>query len=160
MELMQIHIDGNANNIRFSCAHFIPGDWKCDRIHGHDYTISASVYGNLEGKSYFLDFSGAKRSLKEIADYLDHMVLVPKKNSRMKIEETGSNVRVQFKGKEYSFPSSEVRFLDISDTTAECLSIYVLDEFRKKLKEDVEAIEIEVHEGPGQYAKSEWHKGH
>jgi len=157
---MEIHIDGNANNIRFSAAHFIPGEWKCDRIHGHDYSISATIEGDLGDKSYFLDFTGAKKALRDIADYLDHMVLVPRKNSQMKIEEFDGSVNVSFRGKTYIFPAKEVRFLDVKDTTAECLSNYILDEIRKKLDPNLIRIEIEVHEGPGQYAKSTWVKGH
>ncbi len=157
---MQIHIDGNANNIRFSAAHFIPGEWKCDRIHGHDYSISATIEGELEGKSYFLDFTGAKKALRDISDYLDHMVLVPRNNKQMTIKEENGKVTVSFRDKTYMFPAREVRFLDIMDTTAECLSNYILEEVRKKLDPNLKKIEIEVHEGPGQYAKATWVKGH
>lgn len=155
---MDIYIDGNYTNIRFSAAHFIPGEWKCDRIHGHDYSISAKISGELDGNSYFLDFSSAKSSLKEIADFLDHRVLIPTKNKVMVIKEEKNSIYVKVKEKEYSFPSSECRLLPIMDTTAECLSIYVLEKFRESLKGSYDEIDIEIHEGPGQYARSVWKK--
>lgn len=155
---MEIYIDGNLSNIRFSSAHFIPGEWKCNRLHGHDYTISALISGKLNGNSYLVDFSGAKKILREISDYLDHMVLVPNKNQKMKIEKKGKNVEVSFGGKQYSFPSEEVKLLEITDTTAECISEYVLEQFKSKLNGEFEKIKIEVYEGPGQYASSEWIK--
>jgi 6-pyruvoyltetrahydropterin/6-carboxytetrahydropterin synthase len=153
---MDIYIDGNYTNIRFSAAHFIPGEWKCDRIHGHDYAISAKISGELGNNSYFLDFSSAKSSLKEIADFLDHRVIIPTKNKIMKIEEKGNTISVKVRDKEYSFPTSECRLLPIMDSTAECLSSYILDKFKNSLKGKYNEIEIEVHEGPGQYARSTW----
>ncbi len=155
---MEIYIDGNYTNIRFSAAHFIPGNWKCDRIHGHDYSISARISGDMTHKSYFIDFSTAKNSLKEIADFLDHRMLIPGQNKEMKIETQENNVVVRFRDKVYSFPSTECRILPIMDTTAECLSIYVLERFKDSIKEDIDGIDIEVYEGPGQYAKSTWKK--
>ncbi len=155
---MEIYIDGNYTNIRFSAAHFIPGEWKCDRIHGHDYAISARIGGELDGNSYFLDFSSAKSSLKEIADFLDHRVLIPLNNKVMKIEERDNKITVKVRDKEYTFPASECRLLPIMDSTAECLSSYILEKFRNSLKGGYNEIEIEVHEGPGQYAKSSWKK--
>lgn len=153
---MEIFIDGNYSNIRFSSAHFIPGDWKCSRIHGHDYSISVKLFGKMNGKSYFLDFSQAKANLKEIADFLDHRVLIPEKRRGIKIEKDAGNLNVKLEGKKYSFPEEESRLIPIRDTTAECLSEYILKKFVNSLKQRVEGVEIEVHEGPGQYAKSVW----
>ncbi|MCL5874768.1 MAG: 6-carboxytetrahydropterin synthase [Candidatus Thermoplasmatota archaeon] len=157
---MEIFIDGNYSNIRFSSAHFIPGDWKCSRIHGHDYSISVRIVGSMDDKSYFLDFSKAKSNLKEIADFLDHGVLIPEKRKGIILEEKEENLNVKLEGKIYSFPQEECRVIPVKDTTAECLSEYILDKFVKSLEQRVEEIEIEVHEGPGQYAKSKWkHEG-
>ncbi len=151
---MEIFIDGNYSNIRFSAAHFIPGDWKCSRIHGHDYSISVKIVGSMKDKSYFLDFSKAKSNLKEIADFLDHRVLIPEKRRGINIEEKEGYLKVKLEGKHYTFPVEETRVIPVKDTTAECLSEYILDKFVKSLEQRVEEVEIEVHEGPGQYAKS------
>ncbi|MGC8645019.1 MAG: 6-pyruvoyl trahydropterin synthase family protein [Thermoplasmata archaeon] len=153
---MEIYIDGNYSNIRFSAAHFIPGDWKCSRIHGHDYSISARVVGEMGNESYFMDFSKAKSKLKEIADYLDHRVLIPQLRPGIGIEESMGNVTVRLGGKRYSFPSDECRIIPVKDTTAECLSQYVLEAFLPIVDERVGEVDVEVHEGPGQYARSSW----
>jgi len=153
---VEIYIDGNYSNIRFSAAHFIPGDWKCSRLHGHDYSISVKIIGELNGKSYFLDFSKAKAKLREIADFLDHRVLVPELREGIRIEKRDANLIVILDGKNYSFPDEECRLIPVKDTTAELLSEFILDRFVKSLEQEVEEVEIEVHEGPGQYAKSVW----
>ena len=153
---MEIFIDGNYSNIRFSSAHFIPGDWKCSRIHGHDYSISVKIIGAMDDKTYFLDFTKGKSNLREIADFLDHRVLIPEKRKGIVFERKEGNLTVSLEGKKYSFPEEECRVLPVKDTTAECLSEYILDKFVKSLGLKVEQVEIEVHEGPGQYAKSIW----
>lgn len=153
---MEIFIDGNYSNIRFSSAHFIPGDWKCSRIHGHDYSVSVKIIGKMDGKSYFLDFSKAKSNLRDIVDYLDHRVLIPEGNADMILKRRERNLEVNLGEKSYSFPEEECRLIPIMDTTAECLSEFLLDRFVKSLNQDAEEIELEVHEGPGQYAKSIW----
>ncbi len=153
---MEIFIDGDYSNIRFSAAHFIPGEWKCSRIHGHDYSISVRITGSLGNKTYFLDFTKAKSILREIADLLDHRVLIPESRKGIKIERDGSNLKVLIEGKSYSFPEEECRLVPVKDTTAECLSEFVLNEFVKSLKQKVQQVELEIHEGPGQYAKSTW----
>ena len=156
--MVEIFIDGNYSNIRFSAAHFIPGDWKCSRIHGHDYSISVRITGSLGDKTYFLDFSKAKSKLKEIADHLDHRVLIPEKRDGISIGRREGNLIVRIEGKTYSFPEEEARIVPVKDTTAECLSQYILGRFIDSLDQEVEGVDIEVHEGPGQYAKSSWKK--
>lgn len=153
---MEIFIDGNYSNIRFSAAHFIPGDWKCSRIHGHDYSISVNIKGSMDGSTYLLDFSKAKSALREIADYLDHRVLIPEFRDGINIQKDDENLIIRLEGKMYSFPEEECRLLSVRDTTAECLSEYVLERFIKSLELTVERVDIEIHEGPGQYAKSTW----
>ncbi len=156
---MEIFIDGNYANIRFSSAHFIPGNWKCSRIHGHDYSISVRLMGSLEGKNYLIDFTKVKSALREIADGLDHRVLIPERRDGIAIREDGKNLTVEIEGKRYSFPVDESKIIPVRDTTAECLSKYILDEFLKSLGQRMEMVEVEVHEGPGQYAKSVWKEG-
>lgn len=153
---MDIYIDGNYSNIRFSAAHFIPGDWKCSRLHGHDYSISIMITGNLDDSSYFLDFSEVKSKLKEIADFLDHRVLIPDSNETIKVNSVGDKVIVEVGEKEYAFPENECRIIPVKDTTAECLSNFILKRFMESVDKRVEQIELEVHEGPGQYARSKW----
>jgi 6-pyruvoyltetrahydropterin/6-carboxytetrahydropterin synthase len=153
---MEIYIDGNYSNIRFSAAHFIPGEWKCSRLHGHDYHISVKISGELNDESYFLDFSEVKSKLREIAEYLDHRVLIPDGNRSMDVRTVNGKVHVNMGKKEYLFPAEECRIIPVKDTTAECLSDYILKKFVESIDHRVKDVELEVHEGPGQYARARW----
>ena len=74
-------MDGWRSNIRFSSAHIIHEYEKCGRLHGHTYAIHAKIYGEPDSKGIILDFSILKEKLREIADELDHKVLIPEKST-------------------------------------------------------------------------------
>jgi len=150
-----IYIDGWKVNIRFSSAHIIPDYEKCGKLHGHTYAIHAKISGKYDKNGIIMDFSQLKGALKEIADELDHKILIPEKNKLVKIEKNKTNIKVSFLEKSYSFPLSDCVFLPIFSTTAENLAMYVLEKIQSKITflENIENIEIGVDEGYGQGAK-------
>ena len=61
----------------FEAAHRVAGyPGKCDRMHGHSWTVEAVVRGrNLDDLGMLVDFKAVKGALKEILDELDHRYL-------------------------------------------------------------------------------------
>lgn len=61
----------------FEAAHRVAGyPGKCDRMHGHSWTVEAVVKGhNLDDLGMLVDFKAVKGALKEILDELDHRYL-------------------------------------------------------------------------------------
>ena len=58
----------------FSAAHFLRDyNGKCERLHGHNYTVYAHVRGSVlnEGGMLF-DFSRLKAALRQVCGTLDH----------------------------------------------------------------------------------------
>jgi len=49
----------------FAAAHIIAGHPKCGRMHGHNYTLLAKVYGQSEE---WLDFEEIKRTVDQLVD--------------------------------------------------------------------------------------------
>ncbi|MDH7516839.1 MAG: 6-carboxytetrahydropterin synthase [Candidatus Thermoplasmatota archaeon] len=150
-----IYIDGWKSNLRFSSAHIIPEYEKCGRLHGHTYAVHAKVNGKCDKNGIIMDFSLLKDILKQITDELDHKVLIPEKNTNVKIEKDNSSVRISFLGKKYVFPLVDCVFLPVGSTTAENLAGYVLDKLQKNIDipKNIESIEIGVDEGFGQGAR-------
>ncbi len=150
---MHLEIDGWQVGIRFSASHFIPGHHKCSRIHGHDYGVRARIYGE-EKDCMLYDFVALKKLLRGIADKIDHHIMIPTSQDYIKHRINGKAVVVEFEGKRYTFPKSDVVFLDVRLTTAEELAIFfarrVLEEIA--FPENVKGIEICIDEGPGQGA--------
>lgn len=147
---MMLEIDGWKVGIKFAASHFIPGHYKCSRLHGHDYGIRIRIYGDKGCVLY--DFVELKKKLRSIVEELDHHLLLPKSQEFIKHRIEGDQVIIEFEGKSYSVPMQDVIFLDVKLTTAEELSRYVAKRLMENVKfpPNVKGIEVAVDEGPGQ----------
>ena len=150
-----IEVDGWKANIRFSSSHILPGHPKCGYLHGHTYAIHSWIYGEKNEKGFIVDFSLLKSTLKEIADKLDHRVLIPKKNDYVSV--TKNEIRISTDKKNYVFPREDCILLPIQSVTAENLAEYILKELLKKinLSKNINKIDIGIDEGFGQVARAE-----
>lgn len=150
-----ITIDGWKSNIRFSSAHIIPEYEKCGRLHGHSYAVHLKMAGTLDKKGIIMDFSLLKDALKEIANDLDHRVIIPEKSKILKIERKKDSVEIISLKNKYVFPLNDCVFLPIDSSSAENLANYILKKFLEKvsLPKNIEGIEIGVDEGYGQGAR-------
>lgn len=148
-----IEIDGWKAGVRFSSSHLIPEYDRCSRLHGHTYAIHARIYGSIKDNGIILDFGIAKRKLKEIAEELDHKVIIPGKSPSVEVRE--KEVVLKSKGKVYVFPIEDCAILPLSSTSVENLAMYIIDRFVESIRdnENIEEVEIGVDEGPEQGAK-------
>jgi len=148
----RLELDGWKSNIMFSSAHILLGHKRCGVLHGHTYAINLKIYGNKDEQDFVIDFAHVKKVLRDIADSLDHKVLIPKDNSYFKILD--KEIIVEFEGKKYVFPKDDCIFLPMKNITAENLSQYVLDEMIKgfDIPENISKLEIGIDEGFGQGA--------
>ena len=138
----------------FCAGHFITyeGD-KCEPLHGHNYRTAVSLEGDLDENSYVFNFVTLKKLMRGICDRLDHRMLLPLSNARIKVEDDGDHVRATYNGKRYLFPKSDVVLLPIPNTTAEMLACWIAGELRKALDAaPLGAVEVEVEESFGQRA--------
>ena len=149
-----IRIDGWRSNIRFSSAHVIPEYEKCGRIHGHTYAIHTIIEGEKDAKGIIIDFSILKAILKNIANSLDHRVLIPGKSKSILVKEEMNQILFDSLGKKYMFPKEDCVILPLNSTSAENLATYILNELLKKLENtgQIHSIEVGVDEGYGQGA--------
>jgi 6-pyruvoyltetrahydropterin/6-carboxytetrahydropterin synthase len=150
-----ITIDGWRSNIRFSSAHIIHEYQKCGRLHGHTYAIHAKVTGKPDSKGIIVDFAVLKEVLREIANDLDHMVLIPKESSIAEVKKEKESVRIKAMDKKFVLPECDCRFLPIKSTSAENLASYILNQVLEKIEfpSGVDCVEIGVDEGYGQGAR-------
>ncbi len=149
-----ITIDGWKAKIQFSAAHVIPEYEKCGRLHGHSYAIHTKLHGSQDEKGIIIDFSVVKNLLRDIADQLDHKVLIPNESSVVTIQHSNHSIKLHSLGKIYVFPEEDCVLLPISSSSAEHLAEFVLTQFLSKLPSNhmLTKIEIGVDEGYGQGA--------
>ncbi len=154
-----LRFDGWKLNLHFSSAHCIPFHEKCERLHGHQYAVHMEIEGELDKETgWVLDFTQAKKVLKEIVGELDHRVLVPTAKGRVTHEITDKTVVMGIMDKRYVFPKEDCALLDISTTTAEQLATYILRQLTNKIEvpDTVHGIRVGVDEGYGQGAWTQW----
>ena len=149
---MRLEINGWTSKITFSATHIIPMHAKCGRLHGHDYAINAVIEGVIGKDGVIMDFISVKEFLRGVASELDHRVLIPRNDRRVKIE--GEYVTYEMGDKEVRMPTCDCALLDIQVASAETLAEFVLSRLLAKVEfpKNVSKIEIGVDEGRGQGA--------
>lgn len=159
--MLEVKIDGWQKGIRFSSAHTTPELGKCERLHGHTYALHCVIEGRQNPKGIVYDFVDITRALREIADEIDHLVLVPTRGGkRIRVNVVGDEVRMAVLGRRYSFPKDDCALLPIASSTAENLCQYVLKELvrRTAIPKQVSQIRVGVDEGYGQGAWCTWRR--
>ena len=127
--MASIKVDGWRSGIRFDAAHVIPHHPKCGRLHGHTYALHAEVSGDVDPKTGFvMDFGTVKDVLRDVADRLDHHVLVQAKSPHFQPKKLGTSVHFEIGLKHYAIPEEDALLLPIEATTAEAMCEYVADE--------------------------------
>jgi len=142
----------------FCSAHFIFfDDDKCERLHGHNYKVTAELEGPLDADHLVFDFIVLKKLLREIVNELDHRMLVPMKSRQLRIEKNEKEIRLNHREKQWVFPTGDCICLPIENTTAELMAKWIAE----RLREDIDRtskrrfdglIRMEVEESTGQSA--------
>ena len=149
----QIRVEG----VQFDAAHFATFGGECEPLHGHSYEVAAEIDGPLSEESWVVDFVEVKSILRGLCDEFDHRFLLQLQSRLLKIESTpGGWLIGSPSGVRYTLPASDVVALPIDNTTAERLAEWLSEKLAKTLAdrgiENVEAVTVEVWEGPGQRA--------
>lgn len=140
-----IRVDGWRSGIRFDAAHVIPHHPKCGRLHGHTYALHAEVHGDVDqATGFILDFGTVKDALREVADRLDHHVLVQTKSPHFSVAERPDGVEFAIGQKRYVVPRVDAELLPIEATTAEALAEFVADELLRVVAFPDTAMRLDV----------------
>lgn len=158
-ETFKVHV--TKDHLVFCSGHFISyeGD-RCERLHGHNYRTSVEIEGELDANYYVFDFIALKHRTKTITDELDHRMMLPTRNTLIRLEETPRGIHVRYRDREWLFPRDDCVLLPIENTTAELLARYIagrlLEELRQQHGYRPRVLRVEVEENIGQSATYEW----
>ena len=150
--MIRLELNGWDAHIGFSATHLLPGHFKCGRIHGHNYALSARILGEESEEGLVFDFLPLKRKLRKIADELDHRVLLAEGMNN--IEKKDDEIVVRIDGKKYIFPKEDTVILDINQVTTEELARHLLERVIEDIDfpPSIKVVEIGVDESRGQGA--------
>ncbi len=142
--------------LKFSSAHFITYGGKCERLHGHNYSVLVEIEGTLNDDKLVFDFTILKRLTKEICQTLNHRFLLPMRNPHLALIESFDAWEIHFEQKRYVFPRTDVVELPIDNSSAERLAEYICQELITRLAPystaNLHTIMVGVEEAPMQMA--------
>ena len=153
-----IHIHKASHH--FSAAHFtILSATRRERLHGHNYQVSANIESTVGESGLCFDYNKAKNAIQRLCTELDESVLLPTHSPHLKIERTDQQARIRFGEDEFVFPASDVTFLPISNITVEALAAWFLGRL-KDIPEisrlPISAMTVTVSSGESEHASVTW----
>lgn len=133
-------------------------DGSREPLHGHNYRVR--VKGNslsLDNEDMVFDFLDIKPIIRDICHSLDHKLLLPTNNSHLQTIQRQSQWELRTSdGSFFSIPQTDVLFLPVHNTSAECLAMYLANKVSTAVKLAYDftfaSLEVEVEETPGQCA--------
>jgi 6-pyruvoyltetrahydropterin/6-carboxytetrahydropterin synthase len=154
--LCTLHIDKESH--KFSAAHYtIFSASERERLHGHNYSVSACIVAVMGHNGFAADYNVYKRRLKALCDELDEYLLLPADSPYQQVERDGEVYRVRFAGEEMQFLCSDTRVLPIVNATVEEFARYLLQRLHEASPEpDLRELEVCVSSGPGQCGCASW----
>lgn len=144
--------------LKFSAAHFVTfADGSAERLHGHNYQISARLRGELDPAGMVLDACLLKQWARELCDELDEHVLIALQNPLLKVESDDGEIVVRRQGKTYVFPEDDCVLLHLPNTTMEHLARHLAERLAARLGMEpagarMTDLTVSVSENPGQTA--------
>ncbi|NND97350.1 MAG: 6-pyruvoyl tetrahydropterin synthase family protein [Pirellulaceae bacterium] len=149
-------VDVAKEQFTFSAAHFITfaGD-ICERIHGHNYGVRASVEGPLDENRYVVDFIALRDAVLKETQQLDHHVILPSDHAEIKIKNDDRETTATFRDRRWVFPNEDCVMLPVINTTAEeiarVIAQRVIEQTKEKFGNALSWIEVAVDENNGQW---------
>ncbi len=133
-------------SLSFDYAHILPLVEKCSVLHGHTSSVMVEIIGSMKN-NLVIDFSDAKRLVKEVIRELDHKFFI---NKKYIVEESKEYYRVAFDGPkgrfDISIPKHTAYILD-GEATVENLSTEIIRLLMKKMPSNVDALGVYIYEG-------------
>ena len=148
---------------RFSCAHMtVFPDGTKERLHGHNFQVTAALDLHDVSFARFLDFARVKSALDRLCEAWDERLLIAERSPFLEIvRRDAEEIELRLCGRRYVLPADEVALLPVENVVVEALAeelaMRLVAELGGALKPEVVAgIDVSVSESPGQGASFYW----
>ena len=159
-EKRRTSIEIAKEDMHFAAAHFtVFSATRRENLHGHNFFVTATLNGPIDDGGLCFDYNIVKSTLRELCASLDEVVLLPTESPYLDIEERDDYVRVAFADERLSFLRRDVKLLAVRNVTVEELAHWFVDQLTASAdfaKLPVDALDLRVSSGPGQWASSAW----
>ncbi len=155
-QLTTLYIDKESH--KFSAAHFtIFSATERERLHGHNYSVSAMIVAPMGDNGFSADYNVYKRRLAALCEELDEYMVLAADSPHQAIADDGDNYRVTHNGQVMRFLKTDTLVLPLRNATVEEFSRYLLDKLvAASAGDDLREIQLCVASGPGQKACATW----
>ena len=147
-------------DIHFAAAHFtVFSATKRENLHGHNFFVTATLSGPIGDDGLCFDYNIVKSKLRELCASLDETVLLPTESPYVDIEQDDDYVTAVFGGERLPFLRRDVKLLAVRNITVEELAHWFVAQLTATAdfaELAVDALELRVSSGPGQWALSTW----
>jgi len=130
----------------FDYAHILPLVEKCSILHGHTSSVMVELVGEMKN-NLLIDFSDAKKIIKEVISILDHKFFI---NKKYLSSENELHYRIAFDGPKGKFdlqvPKNTTYLLE-GEATVENLSTEIIKLLVPKMPKNIEAVGVYIYEG-------------
>ncbi|MEZ4286733.1 MAG: 6-carboxytetrahydropterin synthase QueD [Polyangiales bacterium] len=113
-----------SRNFRFEAAHKlpnVPSDHKCARLHGHSFSVTIVVRGDLDPRlQWVADFADLKAAWQPLHEILDHRYL----NEIVGLENPTSEVLARFIAERIDLPTGRVHLVCVAETCHAAATYY------------------------------------
>ena len=124
-QLTTLYIDKERHKL--SAAHYtIFSAAERERLHGHNYPVSARIVAPMGDNGFAADYKVYKRRLGALCEALDEYMLLAGESPYQQITEDGAYYRVAFAAEQMLFLRSDTLVLPIRNATVEEFSRYLL----------------------------------
>lgn len=149
-------VDVTKEQFVFSAAHFITFAGSiCERLHGHNYGVRASVEGPLDENRYVVDFIALRDAVLEQTQALDHHVILPDSHAEIIVIQDELETTARFRERRWVFPNEDCILLPVINTTAEEIARVIAERVMEKTRDQfghaLTWIEVAVDENNGQW---------
>jgi 6-pyruvoyltetrahydropterin/6-carboxytetrahydropterin synthase len=134
------------SSLAFDYAHILPLVEKCSILHGHTSTVMVEIIGKMVN-NLVIDFSDAKRIIKDTLSILDHKFFI---NKKYVYKEDSLHYYVSFNGPRGFFNlqlPKDTTFLMPGEATVENLSSVIIELLSSKMPPNIEALGVYIYEG-------------
>lgn len=141
---------GGAGPFIFSAAHTGLHDGAFEPLHGHTFTVTLTLLGELDAAGILADFYLVKKALAEIIAPLRRRTLFPAAPQGGRCWSEDGQVFIECGDKRYSLPGEDVVLLPIVNTTTEAIAAHLLDQAMPYLRDEpgLRRVELTLAEAP------------
>jgi 6-pyruvoyl-tetrahydropterin synthase len=125
---------GGCGSFVFSAAHAGLHDGQFEPLHGHTFTVTLRLHGDIGETGMLADFRTVKEALTAVVGPLRRRTLMPSQPPGGRCWKEDGQVVIECGAKRYSLPCQDVVLLPVASTTTEAIAAYLLGQLMPSLR--------------------------